>query len=350
MTKKHFVYTALILTALFSVVFWFYLPMDTLGQMPVEPYYGEDVYEQSTDELYLPFEYYGNLFLRLFFAGFVGMTAAMAVIVLLVIILKRDFVKAQINTLTHFRYLLFLLIKRDFITRYRRSVLGVLWSILNPLLTMLVLTIVFQQIFRFDVGGFFPVYLLSGQIIFAYFSESTNLAMGSITGSAGTIKKVYVPKYIFPLSKVLSSVVNLGFSFVAFLVVVLVTGAPFHWTMLLVPIPFLYLIIFCLGIGMLLSSLSVFFRDITYIYGVFLTALNFLTPIFYPVSILPNPVFQAIHLNPMFHFVTYFRDLTRYGTIPGVWANVICLGFALAAFFFGLYVKMSQQDKYLLYL
>ena len=326
MTKKHFINITFILTVLLSVVFWFYLPMEVAGRRP------------------------GNIFMQLFYAGFIGLTVAVLLMFILILFVKKDYVTKQLFTLARFRHLLFLLIKRDFVTRYRRSVLGVLWSILNPLLTMLVLTMVFSTVFRFDVGGFFPVYLLSGQLLFAYFSESTNLAMGSILGGAGTIRKVYVPKYIFPLSRVLSSVVNLGFSFLALVVVILVTGAPIYWTILLVPIPFLYLIIFCIGVGMILSALAVFFRDITYIYGVFLTALNFLTPIFYPVSMLPPRVFHLIHLNPMFHYVTYFRELIRYGTVPGLWANIICLGFALAAFSLGLYVKMSQQDKYILYI
>lgn len=101
---------------------------------------------------------------------------------------------------------------------------------------------------------------------------------------------------------------------------------------------------------MLLSAASVFFRDLTYIYGVFLTALMFLTPIMYPVDILTDRVFHLIHLNPMFHYVNYFRDVALNGVVPGMWANTICLGFALAALGVGLYVKMSQQDKYILYL
>jgi len=129
-----------------------------------------------------------------------------------------------------------------------------------------------------------------------------------------------------------------------------VTGAPFYWTILLVPIPIIYLLMFSIGVGLLLSAMSVFFRDLTYIYGVFLTLLMFLTPIMYPVSILPPRVYHLIHLNPMFHYVGYFRDLALNGVVPGLWANIICLGFALAALGVGLYVKISQQDKYILYL
>jgi len=241
------------------------------------------------------------------------------------------------------------MVKRDYATRYRRSILGVLWSLLNPLLTMLITAMVFSFVFRFEIPNF-PVYLLSGQLMFNFFSESTSRAMYSIIVNAGIINKVYVPKYVFPISVVISSMVNLGFTFIAFLFVVLVTQEPFYWTMLLVPIPILYLLIFCIGVGMLMSSLSVFFRDLAYLYGIGTTLLMFMTPIFYPISMLPDRVYHIIHLNPMFHYVDYFRQLTLNGTVPGLWANIICLGFALAAFCAGLYAMMSQQDKYILHL
>ncbi|MCL2500896.1 MAG: ABC transporter permease [Defluviitaleaceae bacterium] len=241
------------------------------------------------------------------------------------------------------------MVKRNFVTRYRKSVLGILWSLLNPLLTMLVLTMVFSTVFRFEIE-FLPIYILSGQLIFNFFSESTSLAMNSIVGGAGMIKKVYVPKYIFPISQVISSIVNMGFSFTAFLFVFLLLRHPFNWTFFMIPIPILYIIIFSMGVGMLLSSMAVFFRDINYIYGIGITLLMFLTPIFWPISMLAPRVYHLIHLNPMFHFVGYFRDVALYGNIPGLWANIICLGFALAALGIGLYVKMAQQDKYILYL
>ena len=281
--------------------------------------------------------------------GFLSVTAAVVTAFVMILIFRQDFVKKQSHTFNKFKHLLRLLVKRDFVSRYRRSVLGVLWSLLNPLLTMLVMTMVFSYIFRFQIE-FFPVYLLSGQIIFGFFSESTTLAMGSITGSAAIIKKVYVPKYIFPMSRVISSLVNLAFSFLAFLLVFIIIRANFHFTIFLVPIPIIYTFIFSLGIGMLLSSVAVFFRDITYLYGVFITFLTYLTPLFYPVSILPEWVRQILGLNPLYHFVDYFRNLALYGVIPGLWANLVCLGFALAALCGGAYVSMSQQDKYILYL
>ena len=325
MTKKNYLSLTVVLSIILFIVFIIYMPIEVAGHRP------------------------GNVPLLIINAGFLAVTATVMMLFITILITRGEYVQKQIMTFARYRYLLFLMIKRDFITRYRRNVLGILWSLLNPLLTMLVLTMIFSMLFRFDIPNF-PVYLLSGQLIFNFFSESTNQAMGSIINNASTIKKVYVPKYIFPISKVISSIVNLFFSFLAFLIVYIITGEPFRWTIFLIPISFIYIFVFSLGVGMLLSSMAVFFRDITYLYGIFITLLLFLTPIFYPVSILPNRIYHLIHLNPLFHYVTYFRELTLNGSIPNLWSNIICIGFALAAFCLGLYVKMSQQDKYILYL
>lgn len=279
---------------------------------------------------------------------FVSFSAAAISSMLYFIIFRSKELEPYVKTFQRFAPLLRLLVERDFKTRYKRSVLGVLWSWLNPLLTMLVMTIVFSYLFRYSIPNF-PVYLLGGQIIFSFFSESTNMGMQSVIGGAAIIKKVYVPKYIFPLSKVLSSLVNLCFSFLAFLFVFLVTGAPFNWTFFLFPIPLIYTFVFSLGVSMLLSGLVVFFRDLTYLYGIFITALTYLTPLFYPVSILPETLRQVMGFNPMFHYVDYFRSVTLYGTIPGLMENVVCISFALLALIGGTYVFMSKQDRYILY-
>jgi len=278
-----------------------------------------------------------------------GVLAATFVGLIFYIIFKRKELAKHLSTFGKYRHLLFLMVKRDFVTRYRRSILGILWSLLNPLLTMLVLSMVFSYVFRLEIPNL-PVYILSGQIIFALFSESTSAAMYSIVGNASIIRKIYVPKYVFPISRIIYSIINFGFAFVAFLIVVLITGAPFHITLLLAPLPLLYLIIFSIGIGLLLSSLVVFFRDLTYLYGIITTLLMFMTPLFYPVEILTPEIYQLIHLNPMFHYVTFFRELALHGTIPGLWLNAVCLGFALASLLLGMWAIMTQQNKYILYL
>jgi len=280
---------------------------------------------------------------------FLAVTAAILTAFILILIFKRNFLAGQLATFNRFKYLLVQMVKRDFVARYRKSVLGVLWSLLNPLLTMLVMTMVFSYVFRREIEHF-PAYLLSGLILYNFFNESTTRAMSSIIENEGIIKKVYVPKYVFPLSRVTSSLVNLLFSFLAFLLVFTVTGVPFKWTMLLLPIPMIYTFIFSLGVAMFMSSLSVFFRDLTYLYGVLLTLWFYLTPIIYPADIIPDWVLPYYGLNPLFHFVTYFRSLALTGVVPDLWSNMVCIGFALASLCIGIYVFMAKQDRYILYL
>ena len=289
----------------------------------------------------------GNMLLyapKIFFLAF---TAAITTSVILMLVFKREFIRWQIASFNRFKHLLRLLVRRDFVAKYRKSILGVLWSLLNPLLTMLVITMVFSYLFKRQIENF-PVYLLSGQIIFNFFSESTKLGMNSIIAGEGIIKKIYVPKYIFPVSRVLSSLINEAFSFIAFVLVFVVTRAPFHWTLLLLPIPIIYTFLFSLGVAMLLSSMAVFFRDLTYLYNIFTLLLMYLTPIFYPVDILPDSLRPVIGLNPLFQFIGYFRDLALNGVVPDLWTNMVCLGFALAALCCGVFVFMLKQDKYIL--
>ena len=280
---------------------------------------------------------------------FLSMTAAITTALILILIFKREFIKWQLSSFKRFRHLIKQLVKRDFIARYRKSVLGVFWSLLNPLLTMLVMTFVFSYLFRRQIE-YFPVYLLSGQIVFGFFNESTTQAMSTVIRNEGIIKKIYVPKYIFPLARVLSSLVNLAFSFLAFLLVFIITRAPFNMTMLLLPIPIIYTFIFSLGVAMLMSSLAVFFRDLTYLYGVLVLLLMYLTPIFYPIEIIPAKFIPIMGFNPLYHFVDYFRDLAMHGTVPDLWSNIVCLGFSLAALCCGTFIFMTQQEKYILYL
>lgn len=263
-------------------------------------------------------------------------------------IAERKRVAPYFYKLYTFRSLLFQLVRRDFKAKYKRSVLGILWTVLNPLLTMIVLTIVFSSIFRFDIENF-PVYLLSGQVIFTFFSEATNLSMGSILGGSELIKKVNIPKYIFPVSRVISSLVNFLFSLVALLIVMLITKAHFYPTMVLMIIPIFYTFVFSLGIGLILSAAVVFFRDMTYLYGILLTAMTYFTPLFYPISIIPEKFRMIISLNPMFHLVEYFRTVTIYGGVPTLWQNMLCFTFSLVSFTIGLYVFYKQQDRFILY-
>lgn len=250
--------------------------------------------------------------------------------------------------LVRYQWLLQELVIRDLKLKYRRSVLGYLWSVLNPLMMMAVLTVVFSNMFRFDIPNY-PLYLLSGQLIYGFYAESTSMAMDSILSGGPLLKKVYLPKYIFPLSRVLSCFTTLLFSMAAFVVVSLATGNEFHATALLVPLLFAEVLLFCVGTGLLLSVWVVFFRDVRHLYGVFLTALNFLTPIFYPVGLLPDWLQTGLLFNPLYHFVTMFRKLAVYGVWPTAAEHAACLAFSLGLLFVGRRVFRKNQNEFILY-
>ncbi len=256
------------------------------------------------------------------------------------------------NTLAVYRryqYLLLNLVQRDLKVKYRRSALGFLWSILNPILMMLIMAAVFSYMFRFQIE-YFTVYLLSAQLMFNFFSGATSAAMGSIIGYSGLIKKVYIPKYIFPFEKVLFELVNTLFTMVALFIVMLVTQVPLTPWLLLFPVPLILIFVFNLGVGLLLSTLVVFYRDIQHLYGVVVVALNYLTPIFYPVEMLPAWMQQAIKLNPLYWYVGMFRQVVLYGQAPTLNMWLCCILCSLAAMVVGLLAFRAKQDKFILYI
>ena len=254
----------------------------------------------------------------------------------------------KLRALRRFLPLLRELVERDIKVRYRRSVLGLVWTVLNPLLMMTVITVVFSRLFRQNIPNY-PIYYLSGSLLFSFNSEATSTALSSILSNAALIKKVYIPKYLFPLSNVLSALVNLGFSLLAMLLVMLFTGVPFRPTLLLLPVPVLYAFLFSAGLGILLSAVTVFFRDIAHFYSVFILAWTYFTPIFYPADILPDAVMKIMQLNPMYHLVTFMRSLVLYGTFPPLRENLLCLCLGLLMLALGLFVFYKKQDKFVLY-
>ena len=254
----------------------------------------------------------------------------------------------HVSTFWRYKWLLYELVLRDLKIKYRSSVLGYLWSLLNPLMMMTVLTIVFSTLFRFDIPNY-PVYLLSGQLIYSFFSEATNMSMSSIINSASLIKKVYIPKYTFPVSRVLSSFVTLLLSLLAMVIVMVVTQVKFTWVILFFPIPLIYILVFSIGMGLLLSVLAVYFRDVIHLYSVLLSAWMYLTPIMYPINMVPDYVKRFIFWNPMYYFVEIFRQIVLYGEWPSLEMHLICLGFALLALVTGLFVFYKNQKNFILH-
>lgn len=257
-------------------------------------------------------------------------------------------IKERVQVFLKYENLLRELVARDIKVRYRRSFLGMLWTVLNPLLMMVVITIVFSTLFKQNIEHF-PIYYLAGSLIFSFNSETTSNALYSIIGNASLMKKVYIPKYLFPLSKTVSGLVNLGFSLVAMFLVMIVLGVEFRPTLLLLPIPIFYTFLFSAGSGLFLAAITVFFRDVANFYGVFVMAWTYLTPVFYPVDILPDTVLKLMQLNPMYHYVTYMRELILYGNFPSMKENLICFLFGAVSLIVGLVVFYKKQDDFVLY-
>ena len=176
------------------------------------------------------------------------------------------------------------------------------------------------------------------------------MAMISIIGNGGLIKKVYIPKYIFPLSKVMFSFSNMLFSLVAVIIVAIATKLPITPAILLFPLPLIYVFIFSLGVGLLLASYAVFFRDLLHLYGIIILIWTYLTPIFYPISILPAKVKMLILLNPLYVYIDNFREIILYGRIPSLSSNLLCITYAILSLLIGTLAFRRTKDKFIFYI
>lgn len=251
--------------------------------------------------------------------------------------------------LVQYKPLLRELVVRDLKIKYRKSFLGYLWSLLNPLMMMAIMTFVFSTLFKSNIENF-PLYLICGQTVWTFFNESTTVSMNAIIDNGSLIKKVYIPKFIFPVSKVFSSFVTLGFNLVAILIVMVFTRSQFFATALLFVVPLFFLLLFCMGVGMFLSSLSVYFRDMLHLYGVLTLGLMYATPLFYPIEIVPEKVRMILELNPMYHYITFFRQVIIYGQVPPSSEWIICIGFSIVSIILGAFVFNKLQKNFILYL
>ena len=252
-----------------------------------------------------------------------------------------------------YRYLLQNLISRDFKLKYRRSVLGVAWSVLNPLLTCLVMWAVFGALFNVRGQGIedFPLFLIIGQLMFNFFRESTTMAMESVLKNGPLLRKVYIPKYIFPLEKCCFALVNFFFSLVALFIVALLTWSHISLgTVLLAIYPIVMLFIFSLGIGLILSTMYVFVRDIMHIWEVFCTLLVYGSAIFYDPRQMESWMQYIINLNPIYWYITSVRSCVMWG--EGLTPNMVLIPFLCAALSLGLGVCVfkKNQDKFVLYM
>lgn len=262
---------------------------------------------------------------------------------------KSNHLLAGISAINKYKFLISQLVTRDFKSKYKRSILGILWSFLNPLLTMIVQFLVFSTIFKADTKSY-PVYLLSGVICFSFFKEATDMCLTSISGNSNLINKVYVPKYIFPLAKTISSLINLGLSLIPLLLVTLIMGIRLKLVSIMSIYFLLCLAVFSLGVGLFLAALMVFFRDIQFLWNVITQIWQYATPIFYSSEIIPDKFRFILVVNPLYHFIGNLRKCLMDGISPDVSAYIYCLLFALISLSIGSFVFKKTQDKFTLFL
>lgn len=247
------------------------------------------------------------------------------------------------------------LVGKNIKNQYRRSVLGILWTVLNPLLNMLVMAFVFGNFFKNDISMDYPVYVLSGNIVFSLMRSATTSSLTCMVNNYDLLTKTRIPYAVFPISNVLSSTVNFGFSLIALVIVMLVRmskGVMFHWTMILIIFAWLPAILFfSAGISFVLSVVYVRFRDIKHLYGVFLTLWMYSTPVFYSLDKmnLGKGYLTAMSFNPMLHYLQSFRDLVN-GTIPSGKEFLICYGVGLGCLGLGYLIFRLSRKRLLLYI
>lgn len=246
------------------------------------------------------------------------------------------------NTSEHF--LLKQLIKKNFASKYKDSILGILWSFINPLLTMLLLTAIFSAIFSGSIANY-PVYFLAGRCLFDFFSAGTKIAMNSIKGNSGILKRIFVPRYIFAFGGVCSEFINFIISLIILIAVMYLTGLHLTLMSLVAIVPIVILFIMVLGIGLILSIVCTYFRDIEYLYNIFTMLLMYASALFYPVDIIPEALRQYIYLNPLYLLIEQFRDIMMYNNLPNIMSVINTSLFALIVLVIGIIIFTKYQKK-----
>ena len=251
----------------------------------------------------------------------------------------------ELREIFRYRDLVIQVVKRDILTRYKRSVLGVTWTMLNPLGTMIVLAIVFSQAFGTEIS--YAAYVLSGLVAWNFFQQTTNASIAHLVWGGTLLKRIYVPRTVFAFSALGTGLFNLVLSLIPLLLVMVITGVPIEPTILFLPIPILFLAMFSLGVGLLVSGLAVFYTDIAEMYLIILTAWMYLTPIIYPEEILPEQFRMLIAIfNPMYHLVGLFRAPLYYGEIPSLQEMLIAGLIAVVTLIIGWFVFTRRSDEF----
>lgn len=262
---------------------------------------------------------------------------------------NKQIMKQYVKNFVRYKYLLLELVKKSIKLKYRRSYLGILWTLVEPLLTMMVLTLVFGTFFG-NNDEQYPVYILSGRLLYTFFSSATKAGLKSVSGNAGMIKKVYVPKYIYVISSVVSNFVTFMISMIVLVGVGAVLHVEFTVYTLQAVIPLIILFIMTLGISMILSTLNVFFRDIEYIWSVFTMLIMYASAIFYqPDRIINTGNGWIFNVNPVYMCISNFRDAVLNETLINVQYCVISGVISIVLLIIGAILFYKKQDKFILY-
>jgi ABC-2 type transport system permease protein len=251
----------------------------------------------------------------------------------------------ELRGIIQYRDLVFQLVRRDVVTRYKRSVLGIAWTMLQPLGMMIVLSIVFSTLFS-SIRGY-PTYILSGLVAWTFFSQTTNAIIVHTVWGGELFRRIYLPRTSFALSSVGTGLVNIALSLVPLFLIMLVSGTPLHWSVLFIPFVLLLLAAFTLGIGLIISTLAVFFPDVSEMYQIVLLAWMYLTPIIYPEEIIPSAYrFWLFNLNPMYYLIKVFRMPLYDGVLPDWKTLLVSTVVSFSALLIGWFVYSRKADEF----
>jgi ABC-2 type transport system permease protein len=250
----------------------------------------------------------------------------------------------ELRELFRYRNLLVQTVRRNIVVRYKRSVLGIAWTMLNPLGTTLILTFVFSHVF----GGAatYAPYVLSGLICWQFFSQTTSDSMANLIWGEGLLRRIYIPRTVFAVSAIGTGLINMAFGLVPLIFVTLLSGLPLKPTILLLPIPAFFLAMFSLGIGLLISTFAIYFVDIVQMYGIALTAWMYWSPIIYQIDKIPEKYHWVLKLNPMFYLITLFRMPVYYGQVPTPQEFLFAGTIALGTLLIGWWVFTQKADEF----
>jgi len=248
-----------------------------------------------------------------------------------------------------YRFLFEELVKRDFTKKYKRTVFGMLWSIMGPLMTLAVMALVFTKFFGSSIEHY-VIYLFCGNLVYSYFREATSTGMTSLMDNAEIFSKVNVPKYMFLLSKNVSTLINFGLNILVLFIFIVIYHVPFSWKFIFLLYPICCLVVFNMGAGLILSALYLMFRDIKYLYDVFTLMLMYMSAIFYSIDVYSQNIQYLFYLNPIYVYIRYFRKIIIEGTIPQLSFHLLAAAYALVVLVIGAIIYKRKNYKFLYYI